>query len=215
MFEIIRTREESDRNINFVALGNLINQEQSYHAAFVIRHENNLLEFHYTGEKIELVNLRRDYYHKITDTIHPDEVASFIAKCINIRKNAKPEYGYFYSGESYDEHGNHQSDNSLGERMTCVGFCLNVLKGFLENEDYLSYEDWDSTTHEEEGYLEWYCETYNLNIEDVKSSHRRITPREFLTSGFFITIPIRKHQIDSKIQEVNEHFEARLRPSNS
>ena len=78
------------------------------------------------------------YFHKTTLTIHPDEVPAFIVYCQQIKQKAKPIYGFFYSGEFYDKEGNYLMNKDLGERMTCVGFCLNVLKGFLE-EDYIDY----------------------------------------------------------------------------
>jgi len=78
------------------------------------------------------------YFHKTTLTIHPDEVPAFIVYCQQIKQKAKPIYGFFYSGEFYDKEGNYLMNKDLGERMTCVGFCLNVLKGFLE-EDHIDY----------------------------------------------------------------------------
>ena len=115
MFEIVQSNKESDRVSDFIALGNLRNGTESYHSAFIIRYEDVLFEFHYTGESIEYVEIIRDYYHKITDTILPEEVPSFIAQCNNIKKNANPKYGYFYSGESYDINGVHLSNKDLGE----------------------------------------------------------------------------------------------------
>lgn len=207
MFEIIRSLTESDRVTNFVAIGNLLNEEGSFHSAFIVKNNNVLFEFHYTGRTIELTALEHDYFHKITDTIHPDEVPSFLAYCQNIIKKANPKYGFFYSGQSYDIEGNHLSENDLGERMTCVGFCLNVLKGFLE-EEYIQYTDWSSDSHEE-GYLERYCEKHHIDITSVKSSHRRITPIEVLISGFYTDLPIRKILIDKKQAEVKELLKAR------
>ncbi len=211
MFSIIRTLLESDRISDFVAIGNLLNDSQeSYHAAFIIKYEGSLQEFHYTGSDIELNNLiSNDYFHKITNTIYSDEVPAFIAQCINVKKHANPIYGYFYSGESYDSDGNHNSKKNLGQRMTCVGFCLNVLKGFLE-EDYIEYAGWDSISHGEHGYLEEYCKQYDIDPELIKDSHRRITPRECLTSCFFVELPIPKSKIQEKLIEVNHHFRDRF-----
>lgn len=207
MFEIVRSLVEDDRITDFVAIGNLIDGNAiSKHAAFIIKHNDELFEFHYTGEIIEFEKIGRDYYHKITDTIDPEEVPAFIAKCKNIQKKAKPIYGYFYSGESYDIDGNHIGDPILGQRMTCVGFCLNVLKGFLE-EDYLIYTDWTSETHDSKDYVELYCKENKIDPEDIIDSHRRITPRECLTSCYFTNLPISKKQIDNKIVQVNGVFE--------
>lgn len=205
MFEILRSKIESDRITDFVAIGNLIKEAEAYHSAFVISYGKELYEFHYTGEEIEFKVIDNDYFHKITDTIVSEEVPAFIALCKNILKNANPTYGFFYSGESYNLDGTHLSNLDLGERMTCVGFCLNVLKGFLE-EDYIVYEDWTSETHEKNGYLESYCEKYKLDPSKISVSHRRITPRECLTSCFFSELPISKKEIDERIGEVDEYF---------
>jgi hypothetical protein len=203
MFEIVQSKVESDITRDFVALGFLI---EGPHSAFVIQYESTLYEFHYTGREIDFSTIWNDYYHKITDSVHQDEVAAFIAWCQQIQKRANPIYGYFYSGENYDKDGNHFGNRDLGERMTCVGFCLNVLKGFLED-DYLEYSDWDESTHADLEYLEKYCKKHNIDITKVKASHRRIAPIEFFTSGFFINLPIRKVQIDGKIKEVSEVIE--------
>ena len=145
-----------------------------------------------------------EYFHKRTETIHKEEIPAFIAYCNSIKKNANPIYGYFYSGEYYDNKGIHFSEKSIGERMTCVGFCMNVLKGFLEN-DYLKYTDWDSSSHSTD-YLLKYAEKYNLDVASIQESHRRISPIEILTSGFFHNIPISKIEIDSKLTEVKEYL---------
>lgn len=201
MFEIIKSKFESVTKENFVALGYLITEHDNTHSAFVIQYRDSLYEFHFTGLEISFSPILNDYYHKITYHIHPDEVPAFIAMCQQIQKKANPTYGYFYSGENYDKDGNHFGYNDFGERMTCVGFCLNVLKGFID-EDYLVYSDWDESTHTDLGYLEKYCEKYKIDISKIKTSHRRIAPIELITSGFFIELPIRKIQIDNKIEDV-------------
>jgi hypothetical protein len=207
MFEITRSRIESDRISDFVALGNLVNGAVSYHSAFIIKYNRMIYEIHYPGpgEGIEIENLKGDYFHKITDTILPEEVPAFIALCKNIQKNANPEYGFFYSGESYDVNGNHLSNQDIGEVMTCVGFCINVMKGYHE-EDYLEFTDWQSESQSTK-YLEEYCKIHNLDIDKIRAFHRRITPREFLISGFYNNLPIEKKEIEKKEPEVQEYFE--------
>lgn len=205
MFEIINTLKEEDISDDFVAIGNLLNEyKEPYHAALIIKHNSNLLQYHYTGKDIELSDVDFEYFHKRTRTIHKEEIPAFIAYCNSIKKNANPIYGYFYSGEYYDNNGIHFSKKSIGERMTCVGFCINVLKGFLEN-DYLKYADWDSSSHSSE-YLLKYAEKHNLNVSSIQESHRRISPIEILTSGFFYNIPISKIEIDNKLTEVKEYL---------
>ncbi|MCB9232492.1 MAG: hypothetical protein H6581_12555 [Bacteroidia bacterium] len=212
MFRIVRTKHESVENSDFVAPANLVKNGESYHAAIIIRYSGSMYEFHYPGPSsgIEFNSNIRDYHHTVTYTIHADEIPSFIAYCKNIRDRANPLYGYFYSGESYDLHGNHLSNNDLGERMTCVGFCLNVFKGFLE-EDYLKYSDWDGSSNpvQNSAYLESFCKEHGFKVDEIAPFHRRITPREFLISGFFNELPIRKEWIDDKKDEVQRYFDSR------
>lgn len=200
-FDIVRTLVEKDTDDDFVAIGNTLSEDKLNHAGFVINYKNELHEFHFVSE-IEFCKAYNDYYHKIIELIPKDIVPSFIAYCKNILKNANPKFGYFYSGESYDIDGNHLSNYDLGERMTCVGFCLNVLKGFLET-DYINYSDWDNTLNDLQ-YLADYCQKNKINIDDVKQSHKRITPLECLTSCYFVSLPITKSQIDSRKDSVQE-----------
>lgn len=205
MFEVIRTLHEEDIEEDFVAIGNLINELRTpFHAALIIKYQSHLFQYHYTGTEIELCDIHLDYFHKRTYTIHQSEIPAFIAYCNSIKKNANPHYGYFYSGEYYDKNGKHFSEKAIGERMTCVGFCLNVLKGFLEN-DYLKYTDWGSSSHSNE-YLLKYAETHQLDVAKIQESHRRISPIEILTSGYFYSIPISKLEIDDKLNEVKEYL---------
>lgn len=125
MFEIVRTLEETDRNCDFVAIGY---QGANFytHAAIIIQLDSKLYQFHFTGE-VELIEVEDDFFHKITDTIDSKLIPSFYAYCRRIKKYAKPKFGFFYSGEYYNKTGEHFSNTNIGERMTCVGFCLNVL----------------------------------------------------------------------------------------
>ncbi len=206
MFEIVRSIQESDRTTDFVAIGNLVSDDfKSYHCSFIINLKGRLLEFHYTGRNIEFSELENEYYHKISDTIISEEVPAFVAYCKSILKHANPQYGFFYSGEYYDKDGIHFGSQELGERMTCVGFCLNVLKGFLED-DYLDYSGWTEDSHDDSGYLDKFCLENGIEPAMVKEYHRRISPRECLTSCFFTHLPISKSDIDIKIVSVNDYF---------
>lgn len=207
MVEIVQTLVERSNDADFVGIGNLLNRGVSTHAAFIIQYQNDLFVFHYTGTTIEYERTVEDYFHIETQVIHRDEVPAFIALCRNILQHAQPRYGFFYSGQSYDQDGRHWAVNDLGEVMTCVGFCLNVLKGFLE-EDYLEYEDWDnSPLASSPRYVADFCQQNGLDFDRIISSHRRITPREGLISCLFSDLPIRKAQIDGQQARVQVHFD--------
>lgn len=215
MFDITRSKFESDRTTDFVAIGNILDEKgYSCHAAFVIQYKDSLFEFHYTGKDVIYDNITNDYYHKITDTIPSFLVPSFIAFCLNVLKSASPQYGFFYSGEKYNKDGSHKSDSPLGETMTCVGFCLNVLKGF-HDEDYIEYSEWVGESVQSKTYLERFCNTYNLDIKTIQFEHRRITPREVLVSCFFTELPIHKKEIETKMDEIDEWFSRVFMMSNN
>ena len=125
--------------------------------------------------------------------------------CKRILKKANPRYGYFYSGEYYDTNGIHFSDKTISETMTCSGFCINVLKGFLEK-DYIVYTDWNTTSFPTQDYLERFANHFNIDKDKISESHRRISPLELLCSGYFWNLPIRKYDIDLKIDETSEYL---------
>lgn len=214
LFRIIETKQDPDDTTNdFVAIGNAVqshNNMLSYHAGFIIKYSDEYYQFDFNnGIELEEFDetLEEYWYHVRTETVPADDVPAFIAMCQNIKKNANPKYGYFYSGESYDVNGVHQSTVDLGERMTCVGFCINVLKGFLE-EDYLVYTDWAMNSKPDaDEYLKKFYERTGLDPDKVAPSIRRITPRECLASCYFSNLPIRKAQIDSIMPTVDTYFD--------
>lgn len=207
MFDIINTFTEEDIKENFVAIGTYTNDDkEASHSVLIIKFNGFIKHIHYTGAEILFDDVYDDScFHKITDTINPALIPSFIVMCRNVMNKANPKYGYFYSGEYYDQNGNHFSDKPIEERMTCSGFCLNILKGYLE-EDYLLYEEWCTPTYPKENYLEWYANRHGLQINEISPSHRRISPLEMLCSGYFENLPIKKSQIDSKIDETQEYL---------
>lgn len=205
MFEIVRTLHESDCACDFVAIGHQCGNLLE-HSVFIIHYNNKFYQFEFLDGIVFTENVD-DSYHKITDTINKLLVPSFITYCKQISKHAKPKFGFFYSGEYYDKEGNHFSKSKTGERMTCVGFCLNVLKGFLED-DYIQYADWEESSHSDTPhYLQEFAIEHDLNTDEISDSHRRITPLELLTSAFFTKIPIKKADIDSKIDYVKAAIE--------
>ncbi|MGK0236022.1 MAG: hypothetical protein ACI9EK_002565 [Psychroserpens sp.] len=208
MFDITRSKTEKNTRKDFVALACGLEKCLPKHSLFVIQFNEELFEFHYTGRKILHNVLNSDSFHKIVEHIDSDEVPAFIAYCKNVEKNADPKYGYFYSGELYNRNGSHFGKTDLGESMTCVGFCLNILKGFLF-EDYLKFEDWlkrDPKTPEELDWLIWFCDKHHIPLEKIKGNFRRISPLELLASTFYTTLPITKKETDFKSNEVFDYL---------
>jgi len=194
---------------DFVAIGILNEGDIATHSAIIMKYNSQLFEFHYTGRDVRLDDLKSDFYHKITTVIPSFEIPSFLKMAQNIQRNASPNYGCFFSGEFYDQDGTHFSSN-IGQYMTCVGFCLNVLKGFL-HKDYLQHEDWDHSTAEgfmdKDDYFTFFIQEHNLDPNKFSKALRRITPLEMLTSSFFDDLPIGKTYIDKHKHEVKYYLQ--------
>lgn len=207
MFDIINTLTEKDIKENFVAIGSCINEQGvATHSVLVVKYQSELKHIHFTGREILFDTISDNTcFHKITETINEELIPSFIVMCNRVLKTANPRYGFFYSGEYYDLNGVHFADKEISETMTCSGFCLNILKGFLE-EDYLLFNEWNTPSYPTEDYLERFANHFDLDIKKISESHRRISPLELLCSGFFQTIPISKNEIDSKIDETSEYL---------
>lgn len=211
MLEIIHTVTEKNYKNDFVAIGCYAGDDGiPYHSLMIIKHDDETSQFHYTGANTDAIkfdeNLKSNCFHNITFTIHPSIVPAFKIMCKQIQKKANPKYGFFYSGEFFDINGMHFSDKEIGQTMTCAGFCLNVLKGFLE-ENYIDYTEWTEDSHQEYNYLQSYAEEHGLDINKIAESHRRITPLELICSAYFSDLPIQKSDIDSKKQDVLNYLE--------
>lgn len=207
MFEIINTLNEKDVKEDFVAIGSYVDGDKvASHSVLVIKYKDQINHIHYTGYNILFDEVYDDRcFHKITDTIKPILIPSLVVMCRRILKKANPKYGYFYSGEYYDFNGDHFSEKEISETMTCSGFCLNILKGHLE-EDYLVYKEWNTPTFPTAEYLQSYAEHHKLDIDKISESHRRISPLELLSSAYFSNLPISKSQVDSKVDQTEEYL---------
>jgi hypothetical protein len=159
------------------------------------------------------LSLDEVYYHKRLDFIDPILLPAFLAQCELILEKAQPKFGYFYEGALYNEAGEFLSPSTLPEYMTCVGFCLNVIKGFLSDQDYFNYGEWDVKTLDET-YAEKFLEKVKLdhpsiNIDDFKANLRRILPIEYLSGAFSDNLPVSKGFIDSIVIDVQNVLESK------
>lgn len=196
MFEIVKSIDKFEKETCFVALGYYIN-ESTHHAGIIIKNDTDYWQFHFTSTEIDFSELSIDFFHKITSVIDSNDIPAFISHCKAIKKGANPKYGFFFPGSFYDSDGNFFGNSDIGERMTCVGFCLNTLNGFFEK-NYIQESDWKHDPDFEPGYLEHFCIKYDVDINLVKPFWKRISPGQYLASGFFSELPIRKSQIDSQ-----------------
>lgn len=201
---------------NMIGAAIVSNVDGSQHAAIFIRYNGDSQMFHFTGTNVmieDVLSLDEVYYHKRLDFIDPILLPAFLAQCELILEKAQPKFGYFYEGALYNEAGEFLSPSTLPEYMTCVGFCLNVIKGFLSDQDYFNYGEWDVKTLDET-YAEKFLEKVKLdhpsiNIDDFKANLRRILPIEYLSGAFSDNLPVSKGFIDSIVIDVQNVLESK------
>jgi hypothetical protein len=196
---------------NFVAIASQLNDAGlAFHSALIIAYDAKYYLFHYTGNAIEFVNYPKPiwFVHKNLNCISDKFVPSFFNHCKIISEEAKPKYGYFYPGSYYDENKKYYTDSGIAEYMTCVGFCINVVTGFIESKSYIVYTDWkEDTVHDSENFLNDFIKRYNIPKEKVdtyKKHLRRISPPELLSSAYISTLPITKKAIDNILGDVTK-----------
>lgn len=195
---------------SFVAASVKINEKGvAYHAGIVIKHGGISYLFHYTGEDVLIEESPNgDYYfHKDFIFIKGPITASFLAHCHLIKENAVPEYNYFYSGSYYDTNGRYFSNIDMPECMTCVGFCINVIKGYIEEDEYFQFSDWTKESAESVEFLNRHIQrllvkhpTADVNL--LIDNMRRICPDEYLASAFLYKLPITKTKVDQIIENI-------------
>lgn len=194
----------------------------AHHAGLVISTSGKYYLFHYTGEIVilDIVPNGKWYFHKNLSFITNEEVLAFYAHCKIISTKANPSYGYFYSGSYYTEEGQYFSESGIPEFMTCVGFCINVVLGFIESDEYFVYSDWsEDSVKNAHGvfanhidYFNWFIsqpnvQGQNIDIQLFKENLRRINPAEYVASAYLEIIPIRKKAIDEIIANVEAVIE--------
>jgi hypothetical protein len=214
--ENIISCEADDLPENIIGAAIVTNPDDSQHAAIFIRYNGESKLFHFTGRSVmieDFFNPDEIYFHKNLAVIDPLLLPAFLAHCELVLEKAEPKFGYFYEGALYDHNGDFISPSSMPEYMTCVGFCLNVIKGFLSDQDYFNYSDWDINTLDET-YAEKFLEKVQLEnpgiaINDFKVNLRRILPIEYLCGAFSTTLPVEKAFTDGIRQDVERAYESK------
>jgi len=191
--------------------------KEPVHAGIFIRYHGENKFFHYPGyDKVELeeddsFDIDGWYFHKKLTVVDEALLPSILTHCEIVVKEAKPEYGYYYMGEMYDESGDFISHLKAPQFMTCVGICLNFLKYCLRGKDFVEYEDWDISSVElsrGEEFVEYFIKKIktkfpHVDIDKFKKGIRRIWPIEYLTAAFDKTIPVKKEFTDEHSSKVN------------
>lgn len=181
------------------------------HCGIIICYEEEFTFFHFDG-KVNLTSLGieeipSNYYVKVTSIFEVDKILAFKAYCEILSTEVSPEYGFLFTNSFYNSDGKYYSENNIPDITTCVGFCINVIRGFLyNNEKYIDIEDWDDSSLEEftqdfidviESQLNFIESIDKTRLMEIKKSFfKRIKPSELTSSAFFKEVPIRKHDID-------------------
>lgn len=197
--------------LNLIAIAVLINEHNvAQHSGLIIGVNGVYYLFHYPGpgEKITLdspIPSGEWYFHKSLDIIDQDESEAFLWHCTKIQEgNQNLTYGFIFDGSYYHD-GVYFSKSNLEEFSTCVGFCINVISGYLYDNKYLEIDDWDSQPIQN-GFVEYFeyakSQVPNLDEDLYKTHHKRITPAECTASAYMDVLPIRKIHIDSILENV-------------
>ena len=188
---------------NLVGAAMVSNKDGSHHAAIFIRYNGNSHVFHFTGKQVlmeDVWSIDEVYYHVGLNIINPILLPSFQAQCELILEKAEPKFGYFYTGAVYNESGDFVSPNDFPQYMTCVGFCLSTISGFLSDSIFFNFEDWDDALIDEtfvERFLEKVkAENPEVDTTSFKENIRRILPIDYMSGAFSMTTPITKSFVD-------------------
>lgn len=185
------------------------------HSGIIICYDEKLHLFHFDTtvhlDILDINNLPENLYIKKITIFGNERVLAFKAYCEILELEVSPLYGFIFSNSFYNVDGMYYSESNLPDITTCVGFCINVIRGFLYNNDkYIEVNDWDSSTIDTlpvdfqfwlnniEDQLSLVSENVNSEkMEELRNNYfKRIRPSELTSSAFFEKLPIRKNNID-------------------
>jgi hypothetical protein len=177
---------------------------RAYHAAiYVCRNEDNVI-FHFDKEDIkeDEVEKCRPFLSKDIDFIPPFESGAFLVFCREAIRNPPPGYNFYYNGGYFNREGRYVgTDGEPSYHMTCVGFCLGILKGWAEGNDFIQYTDWNANNSLGEATIQAQLAKLKrlypgFTDEELTENIRRVKPSEYLASAFIGGKPVRKADTD-------------------
>jgi hypothetical protein len=200
---------------NLMGVAVSLSENEINHSGIFIRYDSTNYLLHFNKRKISLVEIPSNslVFFKHINLIPAELIPSTFHWFTKLEwKENQPDYNYFYSGSFYDESTLDFIDpTGMPEFMSCVGFCLNVLKTVFRNQDFIQYTDWyfhDGLT--EDTILRYFRKTKNnypdIDLEEYIKHVRRITPIEYFTAGFDSKIPVPKIFTDSYKREVAQNI---------
>lgn len=211
-------------NDSFVGIYNeFTSDRECVHAGLVICYAGSVYLFHSLFNRICLDELEDDGVCRYIIKLHiyntEERVRSFLGHCkslYSVITNDIVKSCFYFDNSYFTKDGAYFLEGSSTGLVltTCVGFCLKVLDGDLLENRYLELADWDSTSLDKCYYdrsvtrIRYIVDSYRLDFDALidLNNIKRVSPIELLTSGLFVSYPIRKVSIDSRIDEVSMYL---------
>ncbi|AZB29183.1 hypothetical protein [Chryseobacterium balustinum] len=212
---------QNDRPNVFVSIAVQLDEDgEAKHAVIFIRYRGSDYLFHFPGAIPPVIEnysgqLTPNLIYKVLDNFDTEDdsdVGSFLRHCQRVCDQSNVTYGFIFDNSTYETDGRYLSISGLPEIATCVGFCVNVLSNYVIDIDksYFQLDDWD-TNGIIENYDVWAQQQTAKNYPDLdwnlyNTYKKRISPIEYLSSGFCSVFPIRKQTI----QNIQPHVEREI-----
>ncbi|QKG55596.1 hypothetical protein GKZ68_02455 [Hymenobacter sp. BRD128] len=208
---------------NFISVATKIYDNNPTHAAIFIRHQAKNYLHHFPGTWLPEVreNFEDDWYIlkkcEVIKSGDENRIGSFLQYCRRICDRSRVTYGFYMDGSKYDQEGKYIKNSDMPELGTCVSFCVNTLSGALVIEDeYLLLDDWDDSSIMDAHGLDMFSMSQikanypDLDISIYNAYRKRISPLEYLTSGFFSNYPIKKEEINTIVEDVKKDVRSKF-----
>jgi hypothetical protein len=185
------------------------------HSGIIICYDDMVHFFHFDStvhlDELNINEISDNLYIKKITVFGNERVLAFKAYCEILQLEVSPLYGFVFSNSFYNVNGEYYSESNLPDITTCVGFCINVIRGFLYNNDmYIEVNDWDNSTIDTlpadfqfwlnsiEEQLKLFSSSVDAEtMQNVRDNFfRRIRPSELASAAFFEKLPIRKSNVD-------------------
>ena len=198
-----------DLSKDFIAIAIQLNDNNIDHCGIIICYEETITFFHFDGTvKIETLDTPpTNIFLKEIETVVEENINGFKAYCEILADEVHPQYGFVFDNSFYSIDGNLYLNNGKVDIVTCVGFCIKVIRGYLiNNPEYLALDDWDISSLDD--FMTSYSDYIYRQISNIQrdfpdqyndiisKNYKRVTPFELTCSAFFFNLPIRKTSID-------------------
>jgi hypothetical protein len=207
--------QDCDTAEDFIAIGIELDETgYGHHSGIFICLNSELILFHFDGSQVkieEVKDINEWFLIKKLEIFdgEDDFILNFKAHCEIICEEANPEFGFLFDGSYYDLNGLYYTETELHDVTTCVGFCIKIIQGYLNNSMYIDLSEWNNNNNNSlEEYRLKNTEYYEYQLENLKNKYpekiaeivekyfKRILPSELTSSAFYDNLPITKQNID-------------------